>query len=446
MADKILIQVPQSEKDLLKVCQENFRKLQNISGKVYSIEGNTYSESRDPGKVKVDSADTADYLESKMVEGSDIDFVETVSSAGVKTLATNFKLVVSASEPTTITDGMLWFDSDAVFGTPFIIGDGEAGVDYEIKVDGETNDGSFYWMEDEDYFKFIDDLLINSNEKIMFRDTAISINSADDGHLDLTADISIDLNTAADTDLVINLTGTTNSGVLTWMEDEDYLKIGDGVLMDVAEEIFFRDTAVGINSANDGYLDLFADTGIRVTKAPRATTSLYRRYYHIVLGAANPGSSGATWVVASANTTGGWRITNAAWLIRGQADIHSDWDGATDLTVSVSFMVNVDNTGGADTDTVDLKLVAYYKGVGDTTCKTQTVETPTVVGKSAQYKQFRANFTIDWDYASNVVESGDVISLVLNLETDTSEVDDIVVTSMEFYYQTAHLGIESGDV
>lgn len=377
-------------------------------GTTNAVDSPTTGLSAVQGKVRVDQYDTTpEYLDQKIVEGSDIDFVKSNDGMGAKEIKANFKLVVSASEPTTITEGMLWFDTDARFGTPHTIGDGEADIDYELKFDGETNDGSLYWMEDEDYFKWVDDLLMNSTEKIMFRDTAISISSADDGHMDLAADVSFDFNTAADTDLVFNFVGTTNSGVWTWMEDEGYFKTSDEI---------------------------------------RTATSLYRRYYHIALGAANPGASGATWVVASANTTGGWRLTNAAWLIRGQADVHADWDGASDLTVSVNFMVNVDNTGGADADTVDLKLVAYYKGVGDTACKTQTVETVTTVGKSAQYKQFKASFTIDWDYAANVVEAGDIISLVLNLETDTSEVDDIVVTSMEFYYPTTHLGIESGDV
>jgi hypothetical protein len=177
----------------------------------------------------------------------------------------------------------------------------------------------------------------------------------------------------------------------------------------------------------------------------RSSTANYRRYYHLALGSANPGASGASWVPASANTTGGWRLTSASHLLRGQTDVHSDWDGASDLTVSVKFMVNVDNTGGGDTDTVDLLLTAYYKGVGDTATKSQTVEVPTTIGKSAQYKGFSASFTIDYDKASNVVESGDVMALILNLETDTSEVDDIVIVSMEFYYNTTHIGIESGD-
>ena len=177
----------------------------------------------------------------------------------------------------------------------------------------------------------------------------------------------------------------------------------------------------------------------------RQEDATYARYYHIPLGTANPGASGATWVNADANTTGGWRLTNSTWLLRGSADVHADWDGASDLTFEVHFMVNVDNSGGLITDTVDLKAVIYYKGEGDVATKSQVVEVPITVGQSAQYKQFDAEFTIDWDYTDNVVEVGDIIAIILNLETDTSEVDDIVVTCLHFYYHTTHLGIESGD-
>jgi len=181
------------------------------------------------------------------------------------------------------------------------------------------------------------------------------------------------------------------------------------------------------------------------TAVQRTATSLYRRYYHIALGAANPGASGATFVVASANTTGGWRLTNAIHLLRGQVDVHADWDGASDPTFGVKFMCNVNNTGGGVGDTVDLKATVYYKGTGDTACKSQVVEVSTVIGQSPQYKQFTASFPIDWDAVSNVLEVGDIISIILNLETDTSEVDDIVITAMEFSYLTTHIGIENGD-
>lgn len=38
------------------------------------------------------------------------------------------------------------------------LGSGSAGVDYAVTFNGETNDGVFKWMEDEDYFQFDDDI------------------------------------------------------------------------------------------------------------------------------------------------------------------------------------------------------------------------------------------------------------------------------------------------
>lgn len=73
---------------------------------------------------------------------------------------------------------------------------------------------------------------------------------------------TVTFNAGTDTDLVFNFTGTTNSGVLTWMEDEDYFKFSDDILMNSTENIYFRDTAISINSADDGHLDLTADTSI----------------------------------------------------------------------------------------------------------------------------------------------------------------------------------------
>jgi hypothetical protein len=50
-------------------------------------------------------------------------------------------------------------NGDSQFGH-LTIGTGEAGVDYTLTFDGETNDGLLTWMEDEDYFSFADDVAI----------------------------------------------------------------------------------------------------------------------------------------------------------------------------------------------------------------------------------------------------------------------------------------------
>lgn len=62
---------------------------------------------------------------------------------------------------------------------PFKIGAGAAGIDYTLTFDGESADGVISWMEDEDYFKFSDDILMNATEHIYFNDTSSHI--YDDG-------------------------------------------------------------------------------------------------------------------------------------------------------------------------------------------------------------------------------------------------------------------------
>ena len=49
----------------------------------------------------------------------------------------------------------------------FTIGSGAAGVDYILKFDGQTNDGQFVWMEDEDYFRFDDSIYFNTTTECL---------------------------------------------------------------------------------------------------------------------------------------------------------------------------------------------------------------------------------------------------------------------------------------
>ena len=75
-----------------------------------------------------------------------------------------------------------------LLGTSLTLGDGTSGTDITVTFDGESNDGVLIWMEDEDYFKFSDDVLINSTEKLYFNDTGTYIYSNADGDLDLVSD------------------------------------------------------------------------------------------------------------------------------------------------------------------------------------------------------------------------------------------------------------------
>lgn len=81
------------------------------------------------------------------------------------------------------------------------IGVGAAGVDYAITVDGETNDGVLTWMEDEDYFKYSDDVLMNSTERLYLLDTTSYLYATSAGNATLAAATLLTLGVAGDTTL-----------------------------------------------------------------------------------------------------------------------------------------------------------------------------------------------------------------------------------------------------
>jgi cytoskeletal protein CcmA (bactofilin family) len=113
-----------------------------------------------------------------------------------------------------------------LLGTAITIGDATAGTDITVTFDGESNDGVLAWMEDEDYFKFSDDILLNSTERLNFGDTGTYIFQSTDGQLDIVADTELQI--AATT---IDINGNVDiSGTLTVAGAVDF---GDAALSNV---------------------------------------------------------------------------------------------------------------------------------------------------------------------------------------------------------------------
>jgi len=156
--------------------------------------------------------------------------------------------------------------------TSITIGDGTSGTDISVNFDGESNDGLFKWMEDEDYFEFSDDLLIASTEKIQFRDTAIYLNSSTDGQLDIVADTeiqiaatTIDINGAADIsgnlgvggNLTVTGTTTFNGGTITMGDAaSDNVVFGADVNSSIIPN---TDNTFDLGSTGQEWRDLFVD-------------------------------------------------------------------------------------------------------------------------------------------------------------------------------------------
>jgi cytoskeletal protein CcmA (bactofilin family) len=113
-----------------------------------------------------------------------------------------------------------------LLGTAITIGDATAGTDITVTFDGESNDGVLAWMEDEDYFKFSDDILLNSTERLNFGDTGTYIFQSTDGQLDIVADTELQI--AATT---VDINGNVDiSGTLTVAGAVD---LGDAALSNV---------------------------------------------------------------------------------------------------------------------------------------------------------------------------------------------------------------------
>ena len=89
----------------------------------------------------------------------------------------------------------------------FTIGSG-ADTDITLTFDANTSDGVITWMEDEDYFQYSDDILMNSTEKILFGDSGTFIHQSADGVLTIESDTTVDINGA----VALNgaVTGATN--------------------------------------------------------------------------------------------------------------------------------------------------------------------------------------------------------------------------------------------
>ena len=149
------------------------------------------------------------------------------------------------------------FSNAISFGT-------NVNADVVVTFDATSNDGVLSWMEDEDYFQFSDDILLSTDEKILFRDSAISINSSTDGRLNIAADTDIVVATTtldinADTDISGTLkvgSGATVSTIL----DEDNFATNSATALATQQSIKAYVDAVSASLTQQD-LDLQGDTG-----------------------------------------------------------------------------------------------------------------------------------------------------------------------------------------
>ena len=118
-------------------------------------------------------------------------------------------------------------------------------TDIAITFDGSSNDGVITWMEDEDYFQYSDDILLSTTEKVLFRDSAIYINSSTDGQLDIVADTEVQIAaTTVDINANADVSGTLTYGSLsdgaitiTAFVDEDDMTSNSATLVPTQQSV-----------------------------------------------------------------------------------------------------------------------------------------------------------------------------------------------------------------
>ena len=195
-----------------------------------------------------------------------------------------------------------------------------------------------------------EDILVATDKKVGFRDSAIYINSSADGQLDIVADTeiqiaatTIDINgainasgeiIAASLDISgdIDVDGTTNLDVV---DIDGAVNIAAATTVATDNKIQFRDTGLYINSSTDGQLDIVADTEVQIA----ATTV-------DINGAVDV--SGNLSVGGNLDVTGTFDLSDSNFTNAGDIQLDSitgDSDTNTSIAFSGSDVITV-TTGG----------------------------------------------------------------------------------------------------
>jgi len=112
-------------------------------------------------------------------------------------------------------------------------------------------------------------LLLNSDNVIQFRDSALNIGSSADGQLDIVADTQLEITAPTvefNTDGQVIALGADGEITLTHVHNS-------GILLNSASVLQFRDSALNIGSSVNGQLDIAADVELEITTPTVALTT-----------------------------------------------------------------------------------------------------------------------------------------------------------------------------
>jgi hypothetical protein len=255
---------------------------------------------------------------------------------------------------------------------------------------------------------------------------------------------AITFGTNVNADVVVTFDATSNDGVLSWMEDEDYFQFSDDILLSTDEKILFRDSAIYIHSSADGQLDLVADTEIQI-----AATTIDINGNTEISGSLTLGSSTAVSSVLDEDNM----ASDSATALATQQSIKAYVDAVT-TSLNQQDLDFQGDSGGAldidlDTETLTIAGGTGINTVGSGTTLTISIDGTVVTGSSTDTF---TNKTIDANGSGNSItnlEVADFASGVLDTDiTSVSSSDDTLASAkaIKTYVDAQVATVPTGDI
>ena len=254
---------------------------------------------------------------------------------------------------------------------------------------------------------------------------------------------AITFGTNVNSDVVVTFDATSNDGVLSWMEDEDYFQFSDDILLSTDEKLLFRDSAIYINSSVDGRLNIAADTDVVVD-----TTTFDVNANTEISGSLTLGTSTAVSSVLDEDNM----ASDSATALATQQSIKAYVDAVT-ASVNAQDLDFQGDSGGAlnidlDTETLTIAGGTGIDTVGSGNTLTISIDGTVVTGSSTDTF---TNKTIDANGTGNSItnlEVADFASGVLDTDiTSVSSSDDTLASAAIKTYVDAQVAtVPTGDI
>ena len=255
---------------------------------------------------------------------------------------------------------------------------------------------------------------------------------------------AITFGTNVNADIVVTFDATSNDGVLSWMEDEDYFQFSDDILLSTDEKILFRDSAISINSSTDGRLNIAADTDIVV-----ATTTLDVNADTDISGTLKIGSGATVSTILDEDNF----ASNSATALATQQSIKAYVDAVT-TSLNAQDLDFQGDSGGALNIDLDTETLTIAGGTGIDTVGSGNTLTINIDGTvvTASSSDTFTNKTIDANGSGNSItnlEVADFASGVLDTDiTSVSSSDDTLASAkaIKTYVDAQVATVPTGDI